>query len=78
MDICSRSSAVDQLLAIAHCPTFSMATAQDCMCVFACCMHSADAHKYMCRNPTLEGIADCVSSRRSSGDHSEDELRLLQ
>ncbi len=78
MDICSRSSAVDQLIAIAHCPTFSIEIAQDCMCVFACCMHSLDVHKYFCRNPTLEGLADCVISRRSKGSYSADQLKLLQ
>ena len=58
IDICSKNNCVDQVISITHCPSFSIQEAQACMCLLACCMHSADTHKWLCRNHTLESIAN--------------------
>ena len=78
MDICSKTNAVDQVIGVAHCPSFSVHQAQGCLCLLACSMHSPDTHKWLCRNHTLEGVADCVKVHKERGMATSDDITLLQ
>ena len=78
IDICSKTNSVDQVISIAHCPSFTIEEAHGCLCLPACCMHSADTHKWLCRNHILESIANCVRAHKERGEADSSQITLLQ
>ena len=79
VDMCSNDEIVEQLVSIMHSPSFTIQQVQGVMCMFACCVQSADTHQWLSKDSTLLGVIDTVRFRKENiGDNDPTDLMVLQ
>lgn len=76
-DIGGDAEVVEQLLSVAHCPSFTVRQAQMALCILVCCLYSVELHSALGDSSQVDGVIDACKTWKGLGAE-ESNVKLLR